>query len=112
MSDSVVVSKRLLERLIETIECNDPRNEFLGPLRAELATNEKLMANSDAIMQRNHTESPGPTYHEYDRDNRRWVLMGEFDLEAMKIMTLYQANPPAKTESIVPWSALGGNPNE
>lgn len=111
MSDVVIVPKLLLERLIETIECNDPRNEFLGQLRAELAANQKLMANADVIMQRNHAESPGPTYHEYDHDNRRWILMGEFDIDAMNFMTRYIANPPVKTEVIVPWSVLGGKPD-
>jgi hypothetical protein len=108
MSDVVIVPKLLLERLIETIECNDPRNEFLGQLRAELAVNEKLMADSTDIMHRNHNESPGPSYHEYDRDNRRWILMGEFDIDAMKFMTRYIANPPPKEEIIVPWSVVGG----
>ena len=112
MSDVVIVPKLLLERLIETIECNDPRNEFLGQLRAELAANEKLMADSTDIMHRNHNESPGPSYHEYDRDNRRWILMGEFDIDAMKFMTRYIANPPPKEEVIVPWSAVGGPPDD
>lgn len=108
MSDVVIVPKRLLEQLIETIECNDPRNEFLGQLRAELAVNEKLMENATEIMHRNHDESPGPSYHEFDRDNRRWILMGEFDIDAMNFMTRFIANPPPKEEVIVPWSAVGG----
>lgn len=112
MSDVVVVPKLLLERLIETIECNDPRNEFLGQLRVELAANERLMENASEIMRRNHDESPGPTYHEYDHDNCRWILMGEFDIDAMKFMTRYMANPPAKEEVVVPWSALGGKPDD
>lgn len=38
--------------------------------------------------------------------------MGEFDIDAMKFMTRYMANPPAKEEVVVPWSVLGGKPDD
>lgn len=107
MSDVVIVPKLLLERLIETIECNDPRNEFLGQLRAELAANEKLMADSDSIMHRVHLEATQPTYHELDRDNHKWLIMGAFDLEAMKVMTMFLASPPPEPSGVlIPWDNL------
>lgn len=113
MSDVVVVSKQLLERLLETVECNDPRNEFLGSMRNELVANEQLMAHADDIMHKNHDAAPGQTYHELDRDNKRWILMGEFDLDAMKVMTITLANPGPEPEGIlVPWSVLGGKPDD
>lgn len=113
MSDVVIVSKQLLERLLETVECNDPGNLLLGTMRGELATNEQLVTHADDIMHKNHDAAPGHTYHDLDRDNKRWILMGEFDLNALKVMTMTLANPGPEPEGIlVPWSVLGGKPDD
>ncbi|QXO10250.1 hypothetical protein pEaSNUABM37_00291 [Erwinia phage pEa_SNUABM_37] len=107
MSDVVIVSKQLLERLLETVECNDPRNEYLNAVRSEIAKNEHLRETADDVMHKFHMESGSASYHELDRKNKKWLIMGEFGLDPLKVMVMYLANPPADNQGmLVPWDNL------